>query len=404
MAGSLTPGSLTLGSLTLGSLTLGSLTPEQFLSQHWQRSPLLIRNALPGFQSPLSPDELAGLACEDEVESRLVLGKLGGGWRVEHGPFESERLERLPERDWTLLVQDVDKWVPELGQLLSAFRFIPDWRIDDIMISFAAPGGSVGPHTDQYDVFLLQAQGRRRWQLSAEFDPALLPDVDLKILERFVPEQQFVVEPGDLLYLPPNVAHYGLALDAALTYSIGFRAPDRRELVGALAEQLMSHAGDVRFQDPGRSPSERPSRLAEADLRQLRELVRSGLVLADAELDGFLGRYLTRPKPNLEVSGEPIDARRVERRLRGGERLVRRLGARLLLLPRDELWLFADGQEHRLGLSELDWLEPLADGAGFDAAQLDRHPGALGLLSSLVGAGSLEWQGAAAGPDSSKKP
>jgi 50S ribosomal protein L16 3-hydroxylase len=398
-------GSPTLGSPTLGSQNLGSLTPEQFLSQHWQKSPLLIRNALPGFQSPLSPDELAGLACEEEVESRLVRGKLGESWRLEHGPFESEQLERLPERDWTLLVQDVDKWVPELAPLLEPFRFLPDWRIDDIMISFAAPGGSVGPHTDQYDVFLLQAQGRRRWQLSTQFDPTLLPDADLKILERFTPEQEFVVEPGDLLYLPPNVAHYGLALDAAMTYSIGFRAPDRRELVGALSELLLAQAGDVRFQDPGRSVSEQPSRLAEADLRQLRELVRSGLVLSDDGLDRFLGRYLTRPKPNLEVSGESIEARQLERRLRRGERLVRRLGARLLLLPRATgLWLFADGAEHQLELSELDWLEPLADGAAFDAAQLDRHPRALLVLSALVRAGSLEWQGAGTGRESSKKP
>jgi len=384
---------------------LGSLSPEQFLQTHWQKSPLLIRGALPGFQSLLSADELAGLACEDEIESRLVQGKLGEKWRIEHGPFESERLERLPERDWTLLVQDVDKWVPELGRLLEPLRFLPDWRIDDIMVSFAAPGGSVGPHTDQYDVFLLQAQGRRRWQLSEHFDPALQPDVDLKILEHFTPEQQFVVEPGDVLYLPPSVAHYGLALDAAMTYSIGFRAPDRRELIAALSEQLMSQAHGARFRDPDRAPCRQPSRMAEPDLRQLRELIRSGLVLANDDLDGFICRYLTRPKPNLEVGSEPGEAPELERRLRRGRRLVRRHAARLLLLPRaTELWLFADGREQRLALSELDWLEALADGKSFGRAELERHPGALPVLTSLLGDGSLEWQGAATGPDSSKKP
>jgi 50S ribosomal protein L16 3-hydroxylase len=384
---------------------LGSLSPEQFLTQYWQKRPLLIRGALPGFQSLISADELAGLACEEEVESRLVQGKLGEKWRLEHGPFESERLERLPERDWTLLVQDVDKWLPEIARLLEPLRFLPDWRIDDIMISLAAPGGSVGPHTDQYDVFLLQAQGRRHWQLSEHFDPALQPDVDLRILARFSPEQQFVVEPGDVLYLPPNVAHYGLALDAALTYSIGFRAPDRHELIGALSEQLMSQAHGARFQDPGRTPSQQPSRMAEPDLRQLRELIRSGLVLSDDELDGFICRYLTRPKPNLEVSSEPRLARELERRLRRGRQLVRRPAARLLLLPRaTELWLFADGREQRLALSELAWLEALADGASFGRAQLERHPGALPVLTSLLGDGSLEWQGAATGPDSSKQP
>jgi len=378
---------------------LGSLSPQQFLAQHWQKRPLLIRGALPGFQSGLSADELAGLACEDDIESRLVQGKVGERWQLEHGPFAPERLERLPERDWTLLVQDVDKWVPELGRLLEPLRFLPDWRIDDIMISFAAPGGSVGPHTDQYDVFLLQAQGRRRWQLSEHFDPALQPDVDLKILERFTPEQEFVVEPGDVLYLPPNVAHYGLALDAAMTYSIGFRAPDRRELIGALSEQLMSQAEGARFQDPGRAPCQQPNRVAEPDLRQLRELIRSGLALADDELDGFIGRYLTRPKPNLEVDGEPMQAAELARRLRRGQQLVRRHAARFLLLPRaTELWLFADGREQRLPLSALDWLEPLAEGAHFGPAELERHPSALPVLSSLLGEGSLEWHGTAPGP------
>lgn len=386
---------------------LGSLTREEFLRHHWQRRPLLVRGALPGFQSPISADELAGLACEAEVESRLVRGRLDGSWQLEHGPFEEASLERLPEQDWTLLVQDVDKWVPEIAELLTPFRFIPDWRIDDIMVSFAAPGGSVGPHTDQYDVFLLQAQGHRRWQLSEHFDPALVPDIDLKILERFSPEQEFVVEPGDLLYLPPNVAHYGLALDAAMTLSIGFRAPNQRELISACAEQLIGNAREeLRFRDPERQPAAQPSRIVEADLRQLRELVRSGLALGDDELDRFLGRYLTRPKPQLELEGEPLEARRIERRLARGERLVRRLGARLLLVPRaTELWLFADGQEYQLELDHLDWLEPLADRAlVVDIACLKRYPGALPWLATLLGRGCIEWQAEATAPGSAKKP
>ncbi|HEY6723776.1 MAG TPA: cupin domain-containing protein [Polyangiaceae bacterium] len=386
---------------------LGSLTHEEFLRRHWQQRPLLVRGALPGFQAPLSADDLAGLACEADVESRLVSGRLGGGWQLEHGPFEEETLARLPEREWTLLVQDVDKWVPEVAALLALFRFIPDWRIDDIMVSFAAPGGSVGPHTDQYDVFLLQAQGRRRWQLSEHFDRALLPDVDLKILERFSPEQEFVVEPGDLLYLPPNVAHYGLALDAAMTLSIGFRAPNQRELIGACAEQLIGSARDeLRFRDPARAVAAHPSRIEEADLRQLRELVKSGLALGDDELDRFLGRTLTRPKLHFEIAGEPLesdparvagggadDTRQVERRLARGERLVRRLGARLLLVPRTtELWLFADGHEFQLGLGHLEWLEPLTEGAAIDATCSQHCPDALPWLATLLAHGTIEWQ------------
>ncbi len=369
---------------------LGPLTPQQFLRRHWQKKPLLIRGALPGFVSPLSADELAGLACEPEVESRLVMGKLGKRWSLEHGPFEEKRLARLPKKDWTLLVQDVDKWVPEVASLLAPLRWLPDWRIDDIMISFAAPGGSVGPHLDQYDVFLLQAQGRRRWQLAEQFDPALLPGVDLKILKTFRPEQEHVCSPGDVLYLPPSVAHYGLALDACMTFSIGFRAPDQRELVGALAEELMGRASEQRFRDPGRELTTQPSRIAESELGALRALVRSGLELSDGELDRFLGRYLTRPKLQLEVEGDPALARGVKPRLGRGQWLRRR--GRWLLVPRRrELWLFTDGRELQLEPRQLAWLEPLADGAAFDAAALRRYPSALPLLQQLLGSGALEW-------------
>jgi 50S ribosomal protein L16 3-hydroxylase len=302
-----------------------------------------------------------------------------------------------------LLVQDVDKWLPEVASLLVPLRWLPDWRIDDIMISVAAPGGSVGPHTDQYDVFLLQAQGRRRWQIAEEFDPALLPNVDLKILKTFVPEQEHVCEPGDILYLPPGVAHYGLALDANMTFSIGFRAPDQRELVGALAEELMAGASEQRFGDPGRKVTSQPSRIAEPELRELRKLVRAGLSLSDEALDRFLGRYLTRPKPQLEVEGTPSKAPHVKQQLARGARLVRR--GRWLLVPRQtELWLFTDGREHRLEPRQLAWLEPLADGGSFDRAALKRYPAALPLLVELLGAAALEWQEDAAAPRSSKKP
>ena len=370
----------------------GELTAEQFLERHWQQRPLLMPGALPGFRSPLSADELAGLACEPEVESRLVLGSRETTWQLEHGPFEEQRFRRLPERDWTLLVQDVDKWLPEFAPLLEPFRCIPDWRIDDIMVSFAAPGGSVGPHTDQYDVFLLQAQGRRRWQLSEQFDASLQPDVDLKILQNFKAEQEVVVEPGDILYLPPGVAHFGVALDECLTFSIGFRAPDQRELVLALAEELVERATSARFSDAKRRAVADPSLIDAADLQALRELIRSGLALDDRELDRFLGRYLTRSKPNLQADARPNDARLVKRRLARGDSLVKRLGARFAhLLEPDGICFFADGHERRLALAHAEWLVPLARGMHFDAAQLERHPEALPELLTLLGHGSLDW-------------
>lgn len=374
----------------------GSLTREQFLERHWQRRPLVLRGAMPGFTSPISPDELAGLACEEDVEARLVRGRVGGRWTLEHGPFEESRFERLPKRDWTLLVQDVDKHVPELAALLEPFRFIPDWRIDDIMISFAAPGGSVGPHTDRYDVFLLQAAGRRRWQWTERFDPALCPDAELKILAQFTPEEEFVAEPGDILYLPPNVAHFGVALDEAMTFSIGFRAPDQRELVTAFAEELAAHLlGERQFADPGRAPAAHPTRLEAGDLGQLRELLRSGLAVSDASLDAFIGRYLTRPKPHLAAPGEAETAEAVARQLARGERLVRRPGSRWTELERDSgVWLFAEGEKLELEPADRSWLEPLLAYQPLARDAVPERNAAFVRLATLLEAGALEWESA----------
>jgi 50S ribosomal protein L16 3-hydroxylase len=373
----------------------GSITPSQFLARHWQREPLLFSGALPDFRSPLTPDELAGLACEEEVESRIVLGHVGSRFELEHGPFEEERFERLPKRDWTLLVQDVDKHVPEVARLLQAFRALPDWRIDDIMVSFAAPGGSVGPHTDQYDVFLLQAQGRRRWQLSERFNPELRGDCDLKVLARFEPERELIAEPGDILYLPPNVAHFGVALDEAMTFSIGFRAPDQRELAGALARELCDDARQsLRFVDAGRGVVQDPTELAPGDLERLRELVRTGLSPSDAELDAFIGRYLTRAKPNLELAAEATPAAVVKRRLERGERVQRRQGSRWAWLRRGaELSVFAEGYESRLRESQRAWVQPLLAHTALGADAFAADETAHACLARWLEQGALDWQG-----------
>lgn len=376
------------------SAVFGSLSPSQFLARHWQRSPAVFAGALPGFRSPITPDELAGLACEEEVESRLVEGHVGGRFLLEHGPFDEARFERLPRKNWTLLVQDVDKHVPDVAALLEPFAFLPDWRVDDIMVSFAAPGGSVGPHTDEYDVFLLQVQGRRRWQLSERFEPALRTDCDLKVLERFEPERELIAEPGDILYLPPNVAHFGVALDEAMTFSIGFRAPDQRELVGALLRELVERPRPSRrFGDPGRAGVARRAEIAAEDLATLRELVRGGLALSDAELDQFLGRYITRNKPNLELVGAATLARDVERRLKRGDSLVRRPGSRWAEVSRgDELWVFAEGHEQLLDQRQRPWLEPLLAGEAAGANGFGDDPRIAGWLAAWLEHGALEWQ------------
>ena len=207
---------------------LGGLTASEFLRDYWQKRPLVIRQAFPGFQSPVSPDELAGLACEEAVESRIVIeNDAGKPWQLHNGPFSPDRFSDLPEQDWTLLVQGLDHWVPEIADLLDNFRFIPNWRLDDIMASYAPKGGSVGPHYDMYDVFLLQAQGHRRWTFGGHCDHTS-PRVEgtpLRILSSWDGEETVTLAPGDMLYLPPGIGHHGVAEDDCITLSVGFRAP-----------------------------------------------------------------------------------------------------------------------------------------------------------------------------------
>jgi 50S ribosomal protein L16 3-hydroxylase len=282
------------------------LDQGRFLARYWQKQPLLMPGAWPGFQTPISPDELAGLACEDAVESRLVLERGGRHpWEVRHGPFSESDFSRLPARDWTLLVQDVDKHLPQLAAILAPFRFIPGWRIDDLMVSYAPPGGSVGPHLDAYDVFLLQAHGRRRWRIAREgFDPeACIDGIDLRILQHFTPQQEWVLAPGDILYLPPGVAHHGVAVDDCMTFSIGFRTPRQYDLVHAWLEEVLAGTDPSRrYRDPDLQPRQRPGLIDAAALGKMRDLVRARIDGSDTAMNRWLGRFLTEPKEHLQVT------------------------------------------------------------------------------------------------------
>ncbi len=212
---------------------LGGLSEEQFLREHWQKKPLLVRGAMPGFRDPVDPDELAGLACEDGVESRIVRERGGAHpWEVTYGPHEERVFHALPDRGWTLLVQEVNRWVEDAALLLDRFGFLPSVRVDDVMVSFAAPGGSVGPHLDSYDVFLVQGHGQRRWRWGSRpaRDVRFREGLELRILERPRFDRDEVLGPGDMLYLPPGFAHHGVAVTPCLTYSIGFRAPNQGEM------------------------------------------------------------------------------------------------------------------------------------------------------------------------------
>lgn len=266
-----------------------------FMRRHWQREPLLVRGAIPRFADPLSPREVRELSASPDVTSRLVRHR-GSSWLLDHGPFTASRFKQLPRRDWTLLVQDANHFSRRADALLARFDFIPHARIDDVMVSYAVPGGSVGPHVDSYDVFLLQGQGRRRWQISAQKDRTFVPGLDLRILERFCPGQEWVLEAGDMLYLPPGVAHHGVAQSECLTWSIGFRAPADKELVAGFLDFLQEKLGpEGQYRDPGegpaRHPAQIPSRLAAHAERAL-----GHIRWTPAQVREFTGRFLSEPK------------------------------------------------------------------------------------------------------------
>jgi 50S ribosomal protein L16 3-hydroxylase len=274
------------------------MAPEVFLRDYWQKRPLLVRNAFPGFVSPITPEDLAGLACEEAALSRVVLhDRKRDRWELRNGPFAEESFPKLPKKDWTLLVQDVDKWDMDVRALLSAFRFLPSWRLDDIMVSFAAPGGSVGAHVDQYDVFLLQAHGHRRWQIDTNPDAPLgfRPDVELKLLSQFTPDHDWVLAPGDMLYLPPGVPHHGVAEDACLTFSFGMRAPSQAELLLDFAEELAAAIPEEsRYTDPDLALPADPAEIDEAAFARVRAALASLQSLDDTTMRRWFGRFITQ--------------------------------------------------------------------------------------------------------------
>ena len=279
---------------------LGGLTVPQFLSRHWQKKPLLVRGAMPGFTGTLQPAEMFRLARRDDVESRLIRGT-GKHRSLEHGPFRASDFRALPARNWTLLVQGLNLHNAAAGLLLRRFSFIPYVRLDDVMVSYAAPGG-VGPHIDSYDVFLLQGEGRRLWRIGRTRNPQLVKNSPLRILKDFEPAEECLLEAGDLLYLPPGWGHDGVALDECMTYSIGFRAPAQRELLSEYLVRTSEHiALPGLYQDPDLRAQARPAEIPAAMIDKTVRLVAS-LRHSRKGVRDFLGEYLSEPKPNIVFS------------------------------------------------------------------------------------------------------
>lgn len=291
---------------------LGGLTPAQFLAEYWQKKPLLIKNAIPNFNGLLSPEELAGLACEEGVQSRII-EEINGVWHAKHGPFDDEDFAALPEQTdpkhrWTLLVQSVNHYLPEASQLLQQFDFIPHARLDDLMVSYAPDGGGVGPHFDSYDVFLLQGQGKRLWRISEQTDLSLVEGAPLRILKNFDTAQEWILEAGDLLYLPPHLAHWGIAVAHnnvdCMTYSIGFRAPKNQELatefLGFMQDQLNQEAIHIEgiYQDADLSLQTHPAEISDTMVSKVSKTLQK-IQWSNQDIAKFLGTYLSDPKADV---------------------------------------------------------------------------------------------------------
>ena len=378
---------------------LGGMDPARFLAEYWQKQPLLVRQAWPRFIDPLSPEELAGLACEDGVTARLVLDREDSPWQLRQGPFTDSDFLDLPASRWTLLVSDVEKLLPELSGLLEPFRFIPDWRFDDLQLSYAPEGGSVGPHWDDYDVFLLQGLGRKRWQLSTQPASAddLRDDTALRILRQFQPDREWVLEPGDMLYLPPQQAHYGVALEPGITYSIGFRAPSQHDLLVGFTDQLLARSDTGhRYADPDLRPAGNPGLLDDNTLERMEQMLRDALAWNRHRLQEWLGCYLSEPKPEFEPEPPepPSDRATLARSLQTDNVLSRRPGSRLLFhANRDRsVTLFADGKSFRLP-TDMVWLGELLCRrqryCGDELTPALAHSAGALLLLSLINSGTL---------------
>lgn len=278
---------------------LGGVSRDEFLRDYWQKQPLLVRNAIPDFVGLIEPAALFELAADEDVQARLVRQK-GAGWDLRQGPFAAGDFKTgRGKAVWTLLVQELNHYVPAGEALLQQFDFIPHARLDDLMVSYAVPGGGVGPHFDSYDVFLLQGRGHRRWQISAQDDLTLIEGAPLRILQHFQSEQEWVLGPGDMLYLPPHYAHNGIAMDECMTYSIGFRAPTTQEI----ATQFLVYMQDKltlegRYQDPDLKLQAHPAEIGEAMIEQMEAMI-AQVQWGRTDVADFLGRYLTEPKPHV---------------------------------------------------------------------------------------------------------
>ena len=368
-------------------MILAGIGEKQFLRKYWQQQPVLLRQAFPEFVDPISPEELAGLACETDVDARLVFTR-GQHWQLKSGPFAERDFTSLPKRNWTLLVQAVDQWVPEVKALLASVPFLPSWRVDDVMISYATPNGGVGPHFDYYDVFLVQGRGSRIWKTGQRCTAAdeLRTDSGLKLLKQFDTEQEWELHSGDVLYVPPGVAHWGTSIDNSLCYSIGFRAPSVGDMVLGFSDEIAAQLGtDLRFNDPARRLPLNAGEITAADLGKVKALLLDALH-DDAALARWFGTQMTQPRyPDLI---QPI-----QHRGRTGTALVQLHASSRMAWQQEagSLRVFVDGESEVLKDSPTlrQCLQRLCNGQAVAMAQLMKRRDVAVWSQRLLENGSL---------------
>lgn len=390
-------------------MNLENFDAERFLRDHWQKRPAFIKDPWTAWRNPIAPDELAGLACEDGIESRLISENRNGSaisdWTLEEGPFDAARFARLGKSHWTLLVQAVDQYVPQVSALITPFRFIPDWRIDDVMISYAVDQGSVGPHYDQYDVFLIQGMGRRKWQVGklCDDDSELIVHDGLRQLAQFEAEQEWICEPGDIVYIPPGYAHHGVALadaegeakdEGCMTYSIGFRAPSRSELIAHFCDHLLDALDDDdRYADPDLQLQDNPGEIKPAAIDMLHAMVTEKM-RDRAAFARWFGQQNTQPKyGDMDITPDTAyTVETVRQYVADSKPFTRNPASRFSFIQHDEstLSLFNDGHIHDCQGDIMDMAKQLC-GASVTMVDpaLAQSDNAVRLLTQLLNRGSL---------------
>ena len=378
---------------------LGKISQKEFLSRYWQKKPLLMKRAIHPFPEIISPEELAGMTLEKEIESRLIIQGPGkNDWQLKRGPFKNSTFQKLPKKKWTFLVNGVDRFVPSVHAFLDEFSFIPFWRMDDIMISYAVDQGNVGAHVDNFDVFLVQATGKREWMIEDKpvMQDDFVPDLPVRLLRKFKPTHRWVLEPGDILYLPPRFPHHGVAQgDRCMTISVGCRAPSMNEIInGVVTNALIQSDESARYTDPDLKP-QAPGEISKEAVAKLKKTIEQAL-LSDEFLREWLGRHVTDPYSDVDLKAhaEKITPGKVASTVKGALALVRTEGSRLAYVKgkKGEIAFYVNGDRENLSGKAALLAQELANRIVVPSEIIKPFLGdkkCLALLASLLTAGAL---------------